>query len=181
VPQSIICPGNYVPRTKTTNNSESDYQIEKRESHNHLSFTIALSTRAAGITTEAVAQIMQIIIRNETHALVSKLTASEAKTFFQRLRGLMFRSSLAPDEGMLFYNRRESIQEASIHMQFVFMNLGIVWANGNMVVVDKTLARPFEFDRRPSQSARYILEVHPSRLTEFEVGDQLSIDANEHQ
>jgi uncharacterized membrane protein (UPF0127 family) len=113
-------------------------------------------------------------IVNITRPLAESLYLPVASTFFQRLIGLMFRKSINPDGGLLFVGRKESISGSSIHMRFCFMQLGIVWADRDKRVVDKTLATPWEFNRHPSRPAMYILEVHPSRLEEFQPGDQLS-------
>jgi uncharacterized membrane protein (UPF0127 family) len=113
-------------------------------------------------------------IVNITRPLAKSLYLPVASTFFQRLIGLMFKKSINPDSGLLFVGRKESISGSSIHMQFCSMELGIVWADRDKGVVDKTLATPWEFNRHPSRSAMYILEVHPSRLEEFQPGDQLS-------
>jgi uncharacterized membrane protein (UPF0127 family) len=113
-------------------------------------------------------------IVNFTHPLASPLSLPVASTFFQRLIGLMFRKEITPDGGLLFVGRKESISGSSIHMQFCFMELGIVWADRDKKVADKSLARPWEFNRHPSRPAMYILEIHPSRLDEFQSGDQLS-------
>jgi uncharacterized membrane protein (UPF0127 family) len=113
-------------------------------------------------------------IINITRPLAESLYLPVASTFIQRLIGLMFRKSINPNGGVLFVSRKESISGSSIHMQFRFMELGIVWLDRNKRVVDKTLARPWEFNRHPSRPAMYILEVHPSRLEEFQPGNQLS-------
>jgi uncharacterized membrane protein (UPF0127 family) len=57
-------------------------------------------------------------------------------TFFQRLIGLMFRRSIDPGGGLLSVGHNESISSASIHMQFCFMELGIVWAARDKRVVN---------------------------------------------
>jgi hypothetical protein len=64
---------------------------------------------------------------------------------------------------------------SSIHMQFCLMEIGKVWAERDRRVVDKTLAKPWEFNRHPSRPATYTLEIHPSLLEEFQPGDQLSL------
>jgi len=113
-------------------------------------------------------------IVNITRPLAESLYLPAASTFFLNLIGLMFRKSINPAGGLLFIGRNESISGSSIHMQFCFMELGIVWLDRNRCIVDKTLAKPWEFNRHPSRPAMYILEVHPSRLEEFQPGDQLS-------
>ena len=94
-------------------------------------------------------------------------------TFLSQLRGLTFRSRLAREEGLLLVGTRDSRLDSSIHMLFVSFNLTVVWINSEMKVVDKVLARPWRpayFSRQP---ARYVLEVHPERWGDFEIGDRL--------
>ena len=99
-------------------------------------------------------------------------------TFLTQLRGLTFRPRLAPDEGLILVGTRDSRLDSSIHMLFVSFDLAVIWINSEMKVVDKVLAkswRPAYFSKQP---ARYVLEVHPERWGDFEIGDALQfIDA----
>ena len=81
------------------------------------------------------------------------------------------RSRLAPEEGLLLVGNRDSRIDSSIHMLFVSFDLSVIWINSAMQVVDKVLARswrPAYFSRQP---ARYVLEIHPERWVDFEIGD----------
>ena len=85
----------------------------------------------------------------------------------------MGRSSVAPAEGLLLVEGRDSRIDSSIHMLFVFMDLAIIWINSGYTVVDTVLARSWRPVYTPRQAASYILEIHPSRLIEFTIGDQV--------
>jgi len=101
------------------------------------------------------------------------LTIQFCDTFFTQLRGLTFRPRLSPDEGLLLVGTRDSRLESSIHMLFVPFDLTIAWINSDLRVVDKILARswrPAYFAKRP---AKYVLEVHPDRWGDFEIGDEV--------
>ena len=92
-------------------------------------------------------------------------------TFLTQLRGLTFRSSLGREEGLLLVGRRDSRVDSSIHMLFVAFDLSVIWINSAMQVVDRVLAkswRPAYFSKQP---ARYVLEIHPDRWGDFEIGD----------
>lgn len=92
-------------------------------------------------------------------------------TFFSQLRGFTFRSRIAPDEGLLLVGKRDSRLDSSIHMLFVPFGLSVIWINSAMQVVDKVLAKswwPAYFSKQP---ARYVLEIHPQRWGDFEIGD----------
>ncbi|HXD12139.1 MAG TPA: DUF192 domain-containing protein, partial [Anaerolineales bacterium] len=88
-----------------------------------------------------------------------------------QLRGLTFRSTLALDEGLLLVGTRDSRVDSSIHMIFVPFDLTVIWINSAMQVVDKIIAkswRPAYFSKHP---ARYVLEIHPDRWGDYEIGD----------
>jgi uncharacterized membrane protein (UPF0127 family) len=56
-------------------------------------------------------------------------------------------------------------------MLFVAFDLAVFWINSEMTVVDRVLAqswRPAYFARQP---ARYVLELHPDRRGDYEIGD----------
>jgi uncharacterized membrane protein (UPF0127 family) len=114
-----------------------------------------------------------ILIENKNKALPSPLQAPYCDSFLCRLRGLMFRSKLARGEGLLLVEARDSRLDTSIHMFFVFMDLAVIWINSEGTVVDKILARAWRPFYAPRQPARFILEIHPDRLSEFTIGDHV--------
>ena len=114
-----------------------------------------------------------ISIENKSRRIDGLPQIKFCDTFLSQLRGLTFRSRLAREEGLLLVGTRDSRLDSSIHMLFVSFNLTVVWINSEMKVVDKVLARPWRpayFSRQP---ARYVLEVHPERWGDFEIGDRL--------
>lgn len=116
-----------------------------------------------------------IRLENKTLPLTSPLQVVYCDSFLCRLRGLMFRSKLEAGDGLLLVENRDSQLDASIHMLFVFMDLAVIWVNSAQVVVDTVLARAWRPMYAPRQPARYTLEVHPSRLDEFKIGDVIEI------
>jgi uncharacterized membrane protein (UPF0127 family) len=114
-----------------------------------------------------------INIENKTRPLPSPLHAGYCDSFLCRLRGLMFRSSLAHEQGLLLVEKRDSRFDTSIHMLFVYMDLAVIWINSEKVVVDVLLARSWRPAYASRQPARYTLEIHPERLNEFKVGDRV--------
>jgi uncharacterized membrane protein (UPF0127 family) len=112
-----------------------------------------------------------ISIENKNRRIDKALQIKYCDTFLTQLRGFTFRSSLARDEGLVLVGTRNSRLDSSIHMFFVSFDLGVIWINSQMQVVDKVLAkswRPAYFSKHP---ARYVLEIHPDRLDEFQIGD----------
>ena len=94
-------------------------------------------------------------------------------TFLTQLRGFTFRSDLARDDGLVLVGRRDSRVDSSIHMFFVSFDLAVIWINSDMQVVDKILARSWKPAYFSKQPAKYVLEVHPDRWDEFQVGDRV--------
>jgi uncharacterized membrane protein (UPF0127 family) len=112
-----------------------------------------------------------ITVQNRNRTITEPLHIKYCDTFLTQLRGFTFRSLLEPAEGLLLVGKRDSRLDSSIHMLFVSFDLSVIWINSAMQVVDKVLAkswRPAYFSRQP---ARYVLEIHPRRWDDFEIGD----------
>ncbi|NTU65589.1 MAG: DUF192 domain-containing protein, partial [Chloroflexi bacterium] len=62
-------------------------------------------------------------------------------TFGSKLRGLMFRRSIDPDEGLVLAETRSSIAATSIHMFFVPFDIAALWLDEEFQVVHTTLAK----------------------------------------
>ena len=91
-----------------------------------------------------------------------------------RLRGFTFRRNLTPGEALLLVQPRDSRLDASIHMLTVWTDLAVIWINNQGVVVDLCTAQAWHPFYIPKQPARYILEMAPSRLPEFAIGDKVT-------
>jgi uncharacterized membrane protein (UPF0127 family) len=112
-----------------------------------------------------------ITVQNKSRKIAGPLKVRYCDTFLTQLRGFTFRSHLAPEEGLVLVGTRDSRLDSSIHMLFVSFDLSVIWINSAMEVVDKILAKswhPAYFSRQP---ARYVLEIHPERWEDFEIGD----------
>ena len=112
-----------------------------------------------------------ITITNKNRPIEGSLFIKYCDTFLTQLQGLTFRSRLSRDEGLLLVGKRDSRIDSSIHMFFVQFDLAVVWISSSMQVVDKVLARswrPAYFSKAP---AKYVLEIHPDRWGDFEIGD----------
>lgn len=113
----------------------------------------------------------QIIIENLNRTLENLPRIKYCDTFLTQLRGLTFRPRLGLNEGLLLVGTRDSRLDSSIHMLFVAFDLTVIWINSEMKVVDKIIAkswRPAYFSKQP---ARYVLEIHPERWGDYEIGD----------
>ena len=117
-----------------------------------------------------------ISIENKNKKLDGVLQIKYCDTFLTQFRGLMFRSRLSRDEGLVLVGARDSRIESSIHMFFVSFDLTVLWVSANMKVVDKVLAkswRPMYFSKQP---AKYVVEIHPERWEDFEIGDDVQFN-----
>ncbi len=94
-------------------------------------------------------------------------------SFACRLRGLMFRSQLSTNEGLLLVTARDSRLDSAIHMLFVPFDLAVFWINSKMEVVDKIVAKSWRPAYFPARPALYILEVHPGRIGDYEIGHKV--------
>lgn len=115
----------------------------------------------------------RIFIHNQTSPLISPLRAAYCDSFFTRFRGLMFRASLEDREGLVLVENTESRVNSSIHMLFMNFDLGVIWMDANLRVVDIQLARRWRPSYVPAKPARYTLETRPEYIAEFHLGDQI--------
>ncbi|SRR6266498_981047 len=112
-----------------------------------------------------------ISIENKNRGIDGPLQIKYCDSFLTQLRGFTLHPRLARHEGLVLVGARDSRIDSSIHMLFVSFDLAVIWINSNMQVVDKIIAkswRPAYFSKQP---AKYVLEVHPERWDEFQVGD----------
>ena len=113
----------------------------------------------------------QIIIENRNRKIETPSRIKYCDTFLTQLRGFTFRSRLSRDEGLLLVGRRDSRLDSSIHMLFVSFDLTVIWINSDMQVVDKVLARSWRLAYFAKKPAKYVLEIHPERWGDYEIGD----------
>ena len=117
-----------------------------------------------------------IFIQNQNRHLDDPARVKFCDSFLCRLRGLMFRSVLARDEGLILVIGRDSRVDSSIHMLFMSFDIAVFWINSEMNVVDKVIAKSWRPAYFPAQAARYTLEIHPSRYNDYEVGDKVQFE-----
>jgi uncharacterized membrane protein (UPF0127 family) len=118
----------------------------------------------------------KVDVINKTRSLEDPLRVKNCESFGCRLKGLMFQKSLDPRGGLLMAQKVESRANAAIHMFFVGMDLGILWLDTTKKIVDIKLAKSWKTMYTPQSPAKYILEIHPGRLPEFQIGDELSFE-----
>ena len=114
-----------------------------------------------------------ITITNLNRPLEKPAVVGYADSFLSKLRGLMFRPRLDPDDGLLLVEKQDSRLDTSIHMFFVPFDLAVVWINSDMTVVDKVIAKSWKPAYAPKSAAKYTLEIHPNRWGDYEIGDKV--------
>jgi len=115
----------------------------------------------------------QIIVRNKSREVKNPARIKYCDTFLTQLRGFTLRARLSQNEGLILVGKRDSRIDSSIHMLFVSFDLAVVWINSSMQVVDKVLARSWRPAYFSKQPAKYVLEVHPKRWADYDIGDTL--------
>lgn len=113
---------------------------------------------------------------NKTREMVLSGNATYAKTFFQRLRGLMF-SKKKRDIVMVL--PCESEVKAAIHMHFMNYPIDVLWLDGSKTVVDAkanirptTILKPWTV-HKPAKPARYIVELGEGKIGPTQTGDEI--------
>lgn len=114
-----------------------------------------------------------IHVNNLNQTLQAPAHVGYCDSFLCRLRGLMFRFRLSLDDGLLLVQSRDSRLDSSIHMFFVPFDLAVFWINSRMEVVDKVIAKSWRPAYFPKADAKYILEIHPGRIKDYNVGDKV--------
>jgi len=114
-----------------------------------------------------------IIVYNLNREIKGPPRVGYCDSFLCRLRGLMFRSHLGLDEGLLLVEKRDSRLDTSIHMFFVPFDLAVFWINSEKIIVDKVTAKSWHPAYFPKVNAKYTLEIHSGRIGDYEIGDKV--------
>lgn len=113
------------------------------------------------------------VIKNQATGKIVLARAHWCASMWCHFRGLMLRSHLETDEGLLFVYHRPSIVNTTIHMLLMRMPIAVVWLDAQKCVVDKKYAKPWRLAYAPAKPAQYFIEAHPSFLDRVQLGDVL--------
>lgn len=94
---------------------------------------------------------------------------NEARTFWQRFRGLMGVTCLKEEEGLWFENC------SSIHCFFMKIPIDVVYCDKQHRIVGIETVHPWKIGHR-YKGARHILEVGAGAASHLQVGDVLVIN-----
>jgi uncharacterized membrane protein (UPF0127 family) len=114
-----------------------------------------------------------IIIKNLNKEIKDPPRVGYCDSFLCRLRGLMFRSHLGLNEGLLLVEKRDSRLDTSIHMFFVPFDLAVFWINSEMTIVDKVIAKSWHPAYFPKTNTKFTLEIHPDHFGNYDIGDKV--------
>ncbi len=93
----------------------------------------------------------------------------EAKSFFSKAIGLMFRRRLKKEEGLLI----ELSLGKSIHSFFMRFSIDLIFLDENFTVVELTTLSPWKL-YTPNKKVKWVLEVNEGIIKEknIEIGDR---------
>jgi len=98
-----------------------------------------------------------------------------ADTYKRKKQGLMYRKSLAKDEGMLFVYSKAG--DHRIWMKNTLIPLTVIWLDEYATIIEIKILQPCKSSNCPASVApvasKYILELHPSQQDRFKIGDSL--------
>lgn len=121
---------------------------------------------------------LSIIKASDSTAI--KLDIEIADTDFDIQTGLMYRNSMANNQGMLFIFDDE--KERFFYMKNTKIPLDLIYINANKAIVSvQKNAKPFDESSLPSNApAKYVLEVNAGLVDVWgiAVGDQIIYEAN---
>jgi uncharacterized membrane protein (UPF0127 family) len=115
-------------------------------------------------------------LQNLNQPLPTPIKADYCDSFWPRFCGLMFRSHIHDNEGLLLVDTKESRIDSAIHMLFMNFDITSVWINANEQVVDVKLAKAWHPFYIPKTAAQFVLETHPAHLQHFHIGDMVQIN-----
>ncbi len=105
-----------------------------------------------------------------------KLDIEIAKTDYEIQTGLMYRNTMAKNQGMLFVF--DDVRERSFYMKNTRIPLDLIFIDDNKTIVSfQKNAKPLAESSLPSNaSAKYVLEVNAGRVEAWRLGVGDSID-----
>lgn len=103
-------------------------------------------------------------------------TAKEAKSFFKRARGLMFKKELKEGEGLLIAFSSHT-KSRSIHSFFMRFTIDLIFIASDMSVVDLKTLKPWR-TYNPKKDCKWVLEVNTKTIenNKIKIGDVLTFE-----
>ena len=115
------------------------------------------------------------LYKSTTDSIITKLDIEIADTDYDIQTGLMYRSTMKENQGMLFVFPNEI--ERYFSMKNTKIPLDIIYLNSDKTIVSfQQNAKPFDESSLPSyQPAKYVLEINAGSVTKWaiEIGDRI--------
>ena len=115
-------------------------------------------------------------VNKNTGEVLLKIDVEIASTDVDKARGLMYRSSMEENQGMLFLMDREEIQ--SFYMRNTIIPLDIIYVNSKFEIVDiYKNTKILDETSLPSKApARYVVEINGGLCDKFNIkeGDKIA-------
>ncbi|MCZ4319330.1 DUF192 domain-containing protein [Aequorivita viscosa] len=129
-------------------------------------------TREITFTKEGELQLLKA----ENDSIIAKLDIEIADDEYQTETGLMYRHSMAENQGMLFVF--QNMQPRSFYMKNTYIPLDIIYLNREKEIVSiQKNAKPLDQSSLPSEGAsQYVLEVNAGLSDKWKLkkGDKIS-------
>lgn len=120
------------------------------------------------------------IFKQDTDSIVSNFDIEIADTEYETQTGLMYRSSMEKNQGMLFIFPEEAMH--SFYMKNTEFPLDIIYIDANQKIASfQKNAEPFNENSLPSNApVKYVLEINAGLSDQMglEVGDSISFTRN---
>lgn len=114
---------------------------------------------------------MRIVHHGDDGNQVLASDVTVAETFWQQLKGVMFKSSLPPEYGLVF--PFDEPTKRGVHMLFVRIPIDVVWVDGEEVTAIKRLHPWTGYGRH---RADLIIELPAGAANGVSTGDSVSIE-----
>ena len=117
----------------------------------------------------------ELTFQNKNGEFISSIDLEFAETAKERAQGLMYRTELGENQGMLFIFPAEEIQ--SFWMHNTVLPLDMIFVNSNLEIVTiRKNTKPYDDSSYPStKPAQYVIEVNAGYTDKFNinVGDKV--------
>ncbi len=120
-----------------------------------------------------------VVVRNRSRGGLTVARARWCSSFLCKLRGLSLRRSLPAETGLILVESRDGRWTTSIHMFGMLFAIGVVWIDGQGIVVDTRRASPWRV-YFPAAPACFTLEGSPEILDRAAVGEVLEFTEEPH-
>lgn len=121
-----------------------------------------------------MSQYRKIVNASNGQTIVAR--AQFCTGFFCSFRGLMLSGSPNDAETIIFKRPLESRLLAAMHTLGIRYNIGIVWLDRELSVVEMRMAPPRRIACVPNRAAKYVVESAPEILDQVAIGDRFLFD-----